>query len=184
MRNIWLFLTAATLIIFVVVGLILLSGMRQRDDMKQPKPDAEKTDTTDAETTEDKPTYSSLGESIYYAGIGNAGRDIPYTAGPRWMRTTQERGCVNCHGVDGKGGSPLTTTSTVAPDITYESLISEVHQHGGQAEVHEGRYTDEAIRRAITEGINPAGKELDHMMPRWKLTDAELNELLAYLKKL
>ena len=168
MKNIWLFFAAVTLIIFAVVGIILLSGMRQKDTQK-----------ADEETS-----YSSVGESIYHAGIGNNSRDIPYTAGPPWMRTVQERGCVNCHGADGKGGSPLATTSTVAPDITYDSLMSEVHHHDGQAEVHEGRYTDEAIKRAITEGINPSGEELDHMMPRWKMTDAELNELLAYLKEL
>jgi len=184
MRNVWLFLTVAALVIFAVVGLILLFGMRQHDGMAQPKPGAEKADTTDAEATEDRSTYSSVGKSIYYAGIGNNSRDIPYTAGPRWMRNTQERGCVNCHGVNGKGGSPLATTYTVVPDITYDSLMSEVHHHDGQAEVHEGRYTDEAIKRAITEGINSSGEELDHIMPRWKMTDAELNELLAYLKEL
>jgi mono/diheme cytochrome c family protein len=100
------------------------------------------------------------------------------------MRTMGERGCVNCHGIDGKGGFPLMMTSTVAPDIAYDSLMSEIHHHDGQAEVHEGRYTDETIKRAITEGIDPSGKELDHMMPRWKMTDAELNKLLAYLKEL
>ena len=131
MRNVWLFLAAATLIILGVVGLILLSGMRQRDGMEQPKSDAAKTDTTDAEATEDKPTYSSLGESIYYAGIGSEGREIPYTAGPGWMKTIQERGCVNCHGADGKGGFPVTTTSKEAPGVTYDSLTSGVHNHGG-----------------------------------------------------
>jgi hypothetical protein len=181
MRNIWLFLAAITLIIFAVVGIILLSGMRQKDTpgMRQ----------VETEEVDEGTSYSSVGEGIYHAGIGSNGRDIPYTAGPRWMRDVQERGCVNCHGTDGKGGFSLTTTSTamastLAPDITYDSLISEVHHHGGQAEVHEGRYTDKAIKRAITEGVNPSGEELDHMMPRWKMIDAELNELLAYLKKL
>jgi hypothetical protein len=184
MRNLWLFLAAATIIIFVVVGLILLLGARQRDGIEQPKPDTAKTDITDVEATADKLTYSSLGESIYYAGIGSEGREIPYTSGPEWMKTIQEKGCVNCHGADGKGGFPMTTDSKEAPSVTYDSLTSEVHHHGGQVEVHEGRYTDEAIKRAITEGINPSGEELDHMMPRWKMTDAELDELLAYLKGL
>lgn len=168
MRNIWLFLAAITVIIFAVVGIILLSGTKQKDTQK----------------ADDETSYSSVGESIYHAGIGLNSRDIPYTAGPPWMRDVQERGCVNCHGIDGKGGFHLATTSTVAPDITYDSLVSEVHHHGGQAEVHEGRYTDEAIKRAITEGIDPSGKELDHMMPRWMMGDAELNELLTYLKGL
>jgi mono/diheme cytochrome c family protein len=180
----WSFLAAATLVVFAVVGFMLLSRMGQRDGMEQPKPDAAETDTADVEATEDKPTYSSLGESIYYAGIGSKGRDIPYTAGPEWMKTTQERGCVNCHGADGKGGFPMATDSKEAPSVTYDSLASEVHYHGGQREIHAGRYTDEAIKQAIAQGIDPSGKELDAMMPRWKMTDAELTELLRYLKEL
>lgn len=78
----------------------------------------------------------------------------------------------------------MTTDSKEAPNVTYDSLTSEVHYHGGQSEVHAGRYTDEAIKRAIVHGIDPSGKELDAMMPRWKMTDAELNELLRYLKEL
>ena len=184
MRNVWLFLAAATLAIFAVVGFMLLSRMSQHNDEEQPRSDAAKTDTTEAEAKEDKPTYSSLGESLYYAGIGSEGRDIPYTAGPEWMKTTQEIGCVNCHGADGKGGFPMTTDSKEAPSVTYDSLTSEVHYHGGQREVHAGKYTDEAIKQAITQGIDPSGKELDAMMPRWKMTDAELTELLKYLKEL
>ena len=168
MRNVWLFLAAATLIIFAVVGIVLLSGMRQNGTQK----------------TDEEASYSSVGESIYRAGTGNNGRDIPYAAGPHWMRTMGERGCVNCHGIDGKGGFPLMMTATVAPDITYDSLVSEVHHHGGQAEVHEGRYTDEAIKRVITEGMDPSSRELNHMMPRWRMTEEEFSELLSYLKQL
>lgn len=78
MESVWLFLAATTLIIFAVVGLTLLSGMRQHDGKEQSRSDEVKTDTTDAEPTEDKPTYSSLGESIYYAGIGSEGRESLY----------------------------------------------------------------------------------------------------------
>lgn len=168
MRNIWLFAAAVTLIIFAVVGFMLLSGSRRPD--------------TDRASVQ--PSYSSIGEGIYYAGIGVDGRNIPYTEGPHWMATMGERGCVSCHGIDGKGGFPLMMTSLVAPDITYESLTSEEHYHGGQREIHEGEYTDADIRRAIVEGLEPSGEKLSPIMPRWKMTEEELSELLAYLRKL
>ena len=75
-------------------------------------------------------------------------------------------------------------TSLVAPNLTYESLTSEEHYHGDQHEIHEGKYTDADIKRAIIEGLSPSGKRLNRIMPRWKMTEEELNELLAYLKNL
>ena len=168
MRNLWLFLAAVTLIAFAVVGFMLLSG-RSRQGMDR---------------TYSKASYASVGEGIYYAGIGADGKDIAYTEGPHWMRTMGERGCVNCHGVDGRGGFSLMMTSMVAPNIIYDALTSEEHQHGGQSEVHEGRYTDESIKQAITQGLNPSGGKLNRVMPRWKMTEEELSELLTYLKEL
>ncbi len=46
------------------------------------------------------------------------------------------------------------------------------------------RYTDALIDRAITQGINPAGKSLDWTMLRWEMTEEDLNDLIAYLKTL
>ena len=133
---------------------------------------------------EENRQYSSLGESIYYEGIGSKGRKIPYTNGPHWMWMMGMKGCVNCHGIDGKGGFAMMMTSKEAPAITYESLTSEVHHHNGQEEVHEGKYNDESIKQAITNGIDPSGKKLNYIMPRWNMTDVELNELIKYLKEL
>jgi len=45
-------------------------------------------------------------------------------------------------------------------------------------------YTDELIRRAVTQGIDAEGKPLAWPMPRWLLSDAEWQDLLAYLKTL
>lgn len=165
MRDLWLLLAAVILIVFAVVGLILVSAPRQHNTYREA-------------------SYSSPGERIYYAGVGKGERFIPFTDEPHWLATMRPRGCVNCHGVDGRGGFPMMMTSMVAPDITYASLTSEEHYHGGQHESHEGRYTDEAIKRAITQGIEPSGKKLNVIMPRWKMTDEELNELLAYLKEI
>lgn len=45
-------------------------------------------------------------------------------------------------------------------------------------------YTDELIKRAITEGLDPGGKPLDKTMPRWKMSDRDLDDVIAYLKQL
>jgi cytochrome c oxidase subunit 2 len=45
-------------------------------------------------------------------------------------------------------------------------------------------YTDEAIRRAITEGVEPDGEPLESPMPRWSMSDDDLGGLLEFLKTL
>ncbi len=45
-------------------------------------------------------------------------------------------------------------------------------------------YTDELIRRAVVQGIDPDGVNLETYMPRWQLTDDDWNDLLLFLKTL
>lgn len=71
------------------------------------------------------------------------------------------------------------------PDIRYDTLTSE--EHGGhEEEGEEGHppYTEETIKRAITEGVNPDGEPFDWPMPRWSMSDADLNDLVDFLKSL
>lgn len=43
---------------------------------------------------------------------------------------------------------------------------------------------NELIKRAITEGLNPAGEPLDRTMPRWQMSEEDLDDLLEFLKTL
>jgi cytochrome c oxidase subunit 2 len=38
------------------------------------------------------------------------------------------------------------------------------------------------IKRAVTQGIGADGRKLDLIMPRWQMSDTDLNDLIAYLK--
>ncbi len=54
--------------------------------------------------------------------------------------------------------------------------------------IHDGEehppYTDATIKQAITDGLNPAGDPLDHTMPRWQMSERDLDDLLEFLKTL
>jgi mono/diheme cytochrome c family protein len=65
-------------------------------------------------------------------------------------------------------------------DIRYGHLIEEEDEEG---EEHPP-YTDELIKRAITLGLNPAGEPLDPTMPRWRMSDQDLDDVIQYLKTL
>ena len=66
------------------------------------------------------------------------------------------------------------------PDIRYETLTSEEH---GEEEEHEP-YSEEAIKLAITEGVEPDGEPLEWPMPRWSMSDQDLEDLVEFLKTL
>ena len=129
----------------------------------------------------DKGSYASNGERIYYLGIDSEEQRIRFRNGPHWLRR-MGGSCVNCHGPDGKGGLPVMMGTHIPGDIRYSVLVSG--KHHGEEEGEEEAYTDEDIRRAIREGIEPSGKRMDRTMPRWDISDEDLDDLLEYLKKL
>ncbi len=119
---------------------------------------------------------AARGEWIFQTGTDpDTGEPIPYSGGMPMVM-----GCAGCHGPDGRG---LRTPMFISPDITYRNLTDP----GGMVEPDGSRgprYTDELIRRAITVGVDAEGRPLAWPMPRWRLTDRQWQELLAYLKSL
>ncbi len=132
--------------------------------------------------TYDKGSYASNGERIYYLGIDSEGQRIRFRGGPHWLRM-MGGSCINCHGPDGKGGLPVMMGTHIPGDIRYSALVSG--KHHGDEEGEEEAYTDEDIRRAIREGIEPSGEVMDRTMPRWtNMSDEDLDDLMEYLKEL
>lgn len=129
--------------------------------------------------------YDSNGERIYFTVQSSSGEPITYSGGIRMMHPIA---CVNCHGPEGKGGRVSMMMSYFdVPDITWDSLTQEErHEEKLDKEAHEEHppYTEETLRRAITRGIDPAGEPLDEQMPRWQMSEQDLNDLLDFIKTL
>ncbi|MBI3945426.1 MAG: cytochrome c [Armatimonadetes bacterium] len=126
--------------------------------------------------------FRSNGEQIYFTATSRSGEPITFRGGPAWMQM-HGGSCANCHGPDGRGGIRVHMTDVVAPDIRYRTLTSAEHDEHGGDEGHPP-YTDALIQRAITEGLDPAGKPLDPAMPRWSMSQRDLDDVVAYLKTL
>jgi mono/diheme cytochrome c family protein len=129
-----------------------------------------------------KKSFASNGERIYYTGISAKTGPIRVSGGPMWIGHGGV-GCVACHGVHGRGGIPVMMGTAIPEDIRYEVLTKGGNEKGKE-EMDHPFYTDALIKRAITKGIDPAGESLDWTMPRWDMGDADLDDLLAYLKTL
>lgn len=126
--------------------------------------------------------YPSNGAQIYFTATSQRGTAI--TSDLRMgMMGGARLACASCHGADGRGGRVrLMMRVFESPDIRYQALTAEEHAEGDEHE-HE-TWTDEAIKSAITNGVEPDGQPLEGPMPRWTMSEADLHDLLEFLKTL
>ncbi|WP_437309471.1 cytochrome c/ABC transporter substrate-binding protein [Sorangium sp. So ce388] len=111
------------------------------------------------------------GKRIYQRGATADGRSIEGAiADGAAALSGREAACAGCHGPSGQG---TAEGGVEAPAITPERLFA--------ADRERGPYTVEALAGALREGRAPAGWRLHPVMPRYRLTDAELSDLADYL---
>lgn len=131
--------------------------------------------------------FESNGEQIYFTGTSRIGP--PITTNTRGLHSMAPGrvACATCHGADGSGQVIHMMMSTIdAPNIRWGHLMEAEHHEGDHEDDWEAHpaYSEETIRLAITQGVDPAGEPLDWPMPRWHMTDAQLDDLVQYLMTL
>ncbi|PKN35933.1 MAG: cytochrome C oxidase subunit II [Deltaproteobacteria bacterium HGW-Deltaproteobacteria-19] len=119
--------------------------------------------------------FRSNGERIYYTSTSNRGTEIAYTGGPSyggWMMMRGRLACVSCHGPDGRGGIHRMGMMQVmdAKDIRWSVLKKE--------------FDAKKFQMAVVKGQDPDGTQLKPDMPRWNISNEDLADLIAFLKKL
>jgi cytochrome c oxidase subunit 2 len=149
----------------------------------------EKDSKADKQTGAGAGNFKSNGERIFFTATSQSGK--PITPVGSAMIGGDIKACADCHGADGKGKEVNTKKGTfTTPDIRYASLTSG-HEHHGEGtgegaggEPEHPSYTDETIKRAITQGLDESGDPLSAIMPRWSMSEDDLDDLLKYLKTL
>ena len=132
-------------------------------------------------------SFDSNGEQIYFTAVNQNGDRIEYEGGPSGgMMMGGYLSCASCHGPDARGGRHVMHMQTMdAPNIRWSQLASEAEEEGEHDEhAHEGEYDFELFRRAVVEGEHPDGEPLSLDMPRWKISDQDLVDLMEYLMRL
>lgn len=128
--------------------------------------------------------YRSNGEQIYFTATSQRGTPIVSDMG-MGMKGGGMMTCANCHGPGGRGGQVRMMMRVFeAPDIRYQTLTSEEHGEEGKEEMEHEPYTDEDIKRIISEGVEPDGEPLDWPKPRWSMSDEDVDDLLEFVKML
>jgi hypothetical protein len=141
-----------------------------------------------------------LGEQIYHDGILPSGEPLrAVTLGDVVVEGTQVH-CASCHRRSGFAGGEETI---YIPPITgptlykerqfsrgdlFRKLYQDTHSKTTAARVRDPRYrpaySDETLATAIRHGVDPTGRQLDLLMPRYRLNDEDVGHLVAYLKSL
>ena len=88
--------------------------------------------------------------------------------------------CANCHGPDGLG----RPEGGVHPSNITWSELTKSYGHTHENGRRHATFDEASLRRAITEGVDPAGNQLDGVMPRFNISERDFKSLVAYLKKL
>jgi hypothetical protein len=100
--------------------------------------------------------------------MGDGGVEVPATIVP----------CASCHGTDARGRDE----AGVRPSNLRWDVLTRPYDAPGQR-THPP-YTRAAIKRAVTMGLDPAGHKLQSAMPKYRMSLAQMEDLIAYLQKL
>jgi ABC-type branched-subunit amino acid transport system substrate-binding protein len=121
------------------------------------------------------------GKALYVEGIGAKGKPVKAYIGDESSAVDGDTlPCAGCHGDDGRG---RPEGGIVPTDVTWSNLTKPYGHHHGNYRQHPA-FTERSLATALARGTDPAGNPLDSAMPRFALTKADLNALVAYLKRL
>jgi hypothetical protein len=136
-----------------------------------------------------KPAAPDTGAALYVDGVLASGQPLLGTRDAGEPLVGVQAACANCHRRSGLGSQEARS---VIPPITAQFLFHP--QTGTPAEIalpfvpgarpDRMTYTAETLARAIREGIDPSGRQLSYLMPRYALGDADMAALVAHLHAL
>ncbi len=130
-----------------------------------------------------------LGRRIYEEGILPSGTTLQ---GQRFDGSPVEgieAACVQCHRRSGMGSKE---GDTPAPPVTGNFLFGQARQSVVLSDPRSPKnviqshmpYTDAALAKTLTQGIDNQGKTLNPLMPRYALDAPSMKALTAYLRQL
>jgi hypothetical protein len=133
------------------------------------------------------------GESIYLRGVLPSGAPLEGKRQAAGLTASgADAACVSCHQRSGLGTYEGYNFDVTIPPIAGAYLFHTREAHSKEAVLpyvawmHSNRdpYTDATLARAIREGLDSQGRPLSALMPRFALSDADMDSLIEYLKQL
>jgi len=117
----------------------------------------------------------SQGETIYRNGILPSGQSLTAIVAGDIEVSGKQFSCMNCHGRSGMG---TIEGNYIVPPIAGKLLFTDANQPVRSA------YNNSSLATLLREGINPDGKAIDPLMPRFIINDEQVSVLANYLARL
>lgn len=132
---------------------------------------------------------SPAGEAIYLRGVLLSGKPLLATRADAEPMQGEQAACVNCHQRSGLGANE---ERNLIPPITGKFLFHPLAVSGDDsqlpyipgARLERQPYNDQTLARAIRDGVDAEGRQLNYLMPRYALSDADLSALVGHLRSL
>jgi ABC-type branched-subunit amino acid transport system substrate-binding protein len=121
------------------------------------------------------------GKQIYLRGTSASGREIMAYLGEAALEVPgSAMTCAGCHGAEGQGKPEGGVTPS---NLTWAALTKPYGVTHASGRKHPP-YTERSLELAVTRGLDPAGNRLLNVMPRYQMAREDLNDLVAYIKRL
>ncbi len=121
------------------------------------------------------------GRQLYATGISPSGRPVVAYFGKDLLEVPGESAtCDSCHGYDGTG---RRESGVIPSNITWRHLMKSyghIHPDG----LEHGPFTEKNLKSYMEDGRYPGGRQGDPSMPVYEMAAQDLDDLVAYLKKL
>jgi ABC-type branched-subunit amino acid transport system substrate-binding protein len=90
---------------------------------------------------------------------------------------------INCAGCHGRRGEGKTEGGVVAGNLTWTNLTKSYGHTHPNGRKH-GAFNESSFTTAVVRGVDPAGNDLAVAMPRYRMSIEDMNDLIAYIKRL
>jgi hypothetical protein len=127
------------------------------------------------------------GEALYRRGLLPSGERVEAVRDAGATLHGADAACVNCHRRSGLGSTEgRITIPPIAGQYLFAPRGTSLQELGvpfvDTEHIKHEPYSDATLARAIREGIGSSGRPLNYLMPRYRLDDEAMAELIAYLK--
>ena len=119
------------------------------------------------------------GKAFYLRGESASGQEITAMMGDVDVPASTLT-CAGCHGNRGQG---ITEGGVTAGNMTW-SFLTKPYGHTDDGGRKHPPFTETSFARLMTSGIDPAGNKLAVAMPTYRMTQEDMANLIAYLKRI
>lgn len=119
------------------------------------------------------------GKAFYLRGESASGEEITALMGEIDVPASTLT-CAGCHGLRGEG---ITEGGVTAGPLTW-SFLTKPYGHTDDGGRKHQAFSETSFVRMLTAGLDPAGNKLAVAMPTYRMSQEDMANLIAYLKRI